>query len=216
MSSRIHLGLDLRGGAHLILQVVVSEAVSAETDNTVARDPAGPEDGQPDLLAGVQAGSATSRKSFAVEGIRQSSRAHAFARCWTPSIPTNTTWPAAARTPAFTLTMKPLVEKALEEKTVQQAIETIRDRVDSLGVSEPKIAAVQPGRQPDSGGTARHQRSGSGQEPSFSRRRGLRFTLWWADLIQDEAAALASVGGALPADQEMVHGSGSAGNRLRR
>ena len=35
--------------------------------------------------------------------------------------------------------MKPLVQKALEEKTVQQAIETIRDRVDSLGVSEPLI-----------------------------------------------------------------------------
>src|ERR1039458_102635 len=35
--------------------------------------------------------------------------------------------------------MKPLVEKALDEKTVQQAIETIRDRVDTLGVSEPLI-----------------------------------------------------------------------------
>ena len=37
MTRRIHLGLDLRGGAHLILEVVVSEAVSAETDNTIAR-----------------------------------------------------------------------------------------------------------------------------------------------------------------------------------
>ncbi len=37
MSSRIHLGLDLRGGAHLILQVKVEEAVSAETDNLVAQ-----------------------------------------------------------------------------------------------------------------------------------------------------------------------------------
>ncbi len=37
MTKRIHLGLDLRGGAHLILQVVVAEAVNAETDNTVGR-----------------------------------------------------------------------------------------------------------------------------------------------------------------------------------
>jgi preprotein translocase subunit SecD len=37
MTDRVHLGLDLRGGAHLILQVVVSEAISAETDNTVGR-----------------------------------------------------------------------------------------------------------------------------------------------------------------------------------
>ncbi len=35
MSNRIHLGLDLQGGAHLILQVQVSEAVNAETDNSV-------------------------------------------------------------------------------------------------------------------------------------------------------------------------------------
>ena len=40
---------------------------------------------------------------------------------------------------SLTLTMKPMVVTALEEKTVQQAIETIRDRVDTLGVSEPKI-----------------------------------------------------------------------------
>ena len=37
ITKRIHLGLDLRGGAHLILQVVVSEAVSAETDSAVGR-----------------------------------------------------------------------------------------------------------------------------------------------------------------------------------
>jgi len=36
MTDRIHLGLDLRGGAHLILQVKVEEAVNADTDNTVA------------------------------------------------------------------------------------------------------------------------------------------------------------------------------------
>jgi len=37
MSKRIHLGLDLKGGVHLILQVMVEEAVNAETDNTVGR-----------------------------------------------------------------------------------------------------------------------------------------------------------------------------------
>ncbi len=32
----IHLGLDLKGGMHLILQVRVDEAISAETDTDVA------------------------------------------------------------------------------------------------------------------------------------------------------------------------------------
>src|ERR671924_2076419 len=35
--SRIHLGLDLKGGTHLILQVQVNEAVNSETDLVVER-----------------------------------------------------------------------------------------------------------------------------------------------------------------------------------
>src|SRR5438270_9845776 len=35
MLSRIHLGLDLKGGTHLILQVQVNDAVNAETDNAI-------------------------------------------------------------------------------------------------------------------------------------------------------------------------------------
>jgi len=31
LTDRIHLGLDLKGGIHLVLQVMVNEAVSAET-----------------------------------------------------------------------------------------------------------------------------------------------------------------------------------------
>src|SRR5437868_13813814 len=35
MQQNIHLGLDLKGGTHLILQVAVNEAVNAETDRIV-------------------------------------------------------------------------------------------------------------------------------------------------------------------------------------
>jgi preprotein translocase subunit SecD len=37
MTDHIHLGLDLKGGIHLVLQVMVQEAVGAETDNAAAR-----------------------------------------------------------------------------------------------------------------------------------------------------------------------------------
>ena len=37
IQQNIHLGLDLRGGTHLILQVQVNDAVNAETDQTVER-----------------------------------------------------------------------------------------------------------------------------------------------------------------------------------
>src|SRR5579871_444816 len=36
ITRRVHLGLDLKGGAHLILQVQVADATNAETDNLVS------------------------------------------------------------------------------------------------------------------------------------------------------------------------------------
>jgi preprotein translocase subunit SecD len=39
----------------------------------------------------------------------------------------------------WTLTMKPVFESDLDKRTIDEAIETIRDRVDALGVSEPLI-----------------------------------------------------------------------------
>src|SRR5215831_15410910 len=37
IQKRIHLGLDLRGGSHLILQVQVQDAVRAQADGTIDR-----------------------------------------------------------------------------------------------------------------------------------------------------------------------------------
>ena len=37
MQNRIHLGLDLKGGTHLVLQVHVAEAVNSTTDRDVQR-----------------------------------------------------------------------------------------------------------------------------------------------------------------------------------
>src|SRR5580698_3817945 len=37
MQQRIHLGLDLKGGTHLILQVQVNDAINADTDREIER-----------------------------------------------------------------------------------------------------------------------------------------------------------------------------------
>src|SRR5271163_430519 len=37
LQDRIHLGLDLKGGTHLILQVQVNDAVNVDSDNAVER-----------------------------------------------------------------------------------------------------------------------------------------------------------------------------------
>ena len=136
LTKRIHLGLDLRGGAHLILQVKVAEAVAAETSNTVSQIQQElkkanlsytqvylPDSTKPDVIRVEGTAPASSN---AVETLLDGKYSNEF------NLSTNAD-------NSFTLTMKPPVLADLEQKTVQQAIEALGDRVNALGVSEPVI-----------------------------------------------------------------------------
>ena len=54
MTNRIHLGLDLRGGTHLILQVQVNDAVNIDSDNAVEILKRFPASGRPGRVAGTR------------------------------------------------------------------------------------------------------------------------------------------------------------------
>ncbi len=133
LTKRIHLGLDLQGGAHLILRVQVQEAVNAETDNTVANL-------QQDLQGQPERSSlqARSQPPDGDADRRSCPGELATVRSTLDSKYSNEYDVSTGSNGSFTLTMKP-TSSAPGEQTVQQAIETIRDRVDSLGVSEPVI-----------------------------------------------------------------------------
>jgi preprotein translocase subunit SecD len=206
LSSRIHLGLDLRGGVHLILQVVVSEAVNAETDNMVTQI-------QQDLktanlsFSQVYKPDPTKPETIRVEGATPAN-ASAVRSLLDSKFSSEYDLSGGGSDTSFTLTMKPLVEKALEDKTVQQAIETIRDRVDSLGVSEPRIEAYGLGANQilvELPGISDMDRVKS----IIQSTARLEIHAVVGGPYQDEAAALASVGGAVPPDEMMVHGSGA-------
>jgi preprotein translocase subunit SecD len=206
IAQRIHLGLDLRGGAHLILQVVVSEAVSAETDNAVGRI-------QQDLKAAnlsftqVYKPDPAKPTVIRLEGTTQAN-ANAVRSLLDNKYSNEYDLAGGGADNTWTLTMKPPVEKALEAKTVEQAIETIRDRVDTLGVSEPLI-----------------QQYGLGDNqilvelPGIDDLDRVKAVLQSTARLEihavvggpypDEAAALASVGGLVPPDEELLHGSGA-------
>jgi preprotein translocase subunit SecD len=137
ISNRIHLGLDLQGGAHLILQVHVSDAVNAETDNTVqdiqqdlkkanltVSQVYKPDPNKPDV---IRVEGATAAQNDAVSSMLGTPK---YANEYDVSSGSDNHW---------TLTMKPVFESDLDKRTVDEVIETIRDRVDALGVSEPLI-----------------------------------------------------------------------------
>jgi preprotein translocase subunit SecD len=134
--SRINLGLDLKGGTHLILQVMVDEAVSAATDNDAARI-------QGDLQQnGMTVGSVTKPDAAHPEKIviagAPVDRAGDIRSVLNQRYG-NQYDIASGENNTFTLTMKPSALDDLRKRTVEQAIEVIRTRVDSLGVSEPVI-----------------------------------------------------------------------------
>ncbi len=136
IQQNIHLGLDLRGGTHLILQVQVNDAVNAETDQTIERlkdalkkknlafgdilklDPAAAP--QSITLRGTDIGAAGDLRSLIADQ---------FGEYDLTSGPDN----------SWIVSLKPAVLQTLKTRAVEQAIETIRNRIDQLGVSEPVI-----------------------------------------------------------------------------
>src|SRR6266700_673618 len=206
LTKRIHLGLDLRGGVHLILQVVVSEAVNAETDNTVARI-------QQDLktakltFSQVYKPDPARPETIRVEGTDPTKGA-AVRSTLDTKYSSEYDVSGGGADNSFSVTMKPNIVRALDEKTVQQAIETIRDRVDTLGVSEPVIQAYGLGDNQilvELPGISDLDRV----KALIQDTSRLEIHAVVGGPYQDEQAALASVGGALPGDQAIVHGSGA-------
>jgi len=206
LTQHIHLGLDLQGGAHLILQVEVKEAVNASTDNVVARvqqdlktanlsftqvmkpqpmnrDLAGKYTGRPEL---VEIDGVAATNTNAVRSLLESKYGNEY------DISGGSTTP-------FTLTMKSLVMKQLEEKTVQQAIETINERVNSLGVSEPKVAPYSLGANQvlvELPGVSDLEKV----KQIINSTARLEIHAVAGGPYQDEATATASLGGTVPPD----------------
>jgi preprotein translocase subunit SecD len=136
LQSRIHLGLDLKGGTHLILQVQVNDAVNADSDRTAERL-------KDDLKTANIAYAEISKPDPAqrpevveIKGVPPES-AGEFRRVVSEKLPEYDLTSGAQN--AWTLTMKPSIATDVRKKAVQQAIETIRNRIDQLGVSEPVI-----------------------------------------------------------------------------
>jgi preprotein translocase subunit SecD len=207
LTQHIHLGLDLQGGVHLILRVQVKEAVGSETDNTLARIEQDLKTAKLSFSQVTKPDPVNSPQTIKVDGINPT-QSGAVRSVLDDKYSNEYDIASAGGESSFTVTMKPNIEKALDERTVQNTIEVIRDRVDTLGVSEPVI-----------------QQYGLGDNQILVELPGISDLDRVKNIIQstarleihavvggpypDEQAALASVGGALPSDEALVHGSGS-------
>jgi preprotein translocase subunit SecD len=207
----IHLGLDLKGGTHLILQVQVKDAINAESDRAVEilkdefnkahityADISKPDPSQPDkiVIKGVPLGSGTQVREIVSDKLPE------FA-------------PSQGADNSQVLTMKPEHVAQLKSDTLDKSIEAIRNRVDSLGVSEPLI-----------------QRNGLGENQILVQLPGVDDPGRVKDIIQstarlelresrasyaNEAEAMqAQPGGILPPNMVLLHGKPEKGGGPER
>ena len=198
---KIHLGLDLRGGVHLVLQVVLEDALNATTDDAVntVRDQAGRKGIQ---VASVQR---TTPTAFAIEGI-EPARVKDMKDVVRDFFRTG--WETRdAGEGKLTVEMNELYQRQVKEQTVQEAIRTLERRVNALGVAEPVIAAT--GNRGDQilvqlpGVTDMEQ-----------AKRVIKTTAQLSlKLVESSSASretlLSATGGKVPDNQEVVSGPGS-------
>jgi len=138
IADRLRLGLDLQGGTHLVLQVNVHDAVNAEADQTIARLRTTLQTRQIPYgsITRIDAADITSAGGIEIQGIPVD-QTTAFRQAldetefnWTYSV---------ADSGAYRLNLRPLPLAEIRQQTLNQSVETIRNRVDGLGVSEPTI-----------------------------------------------------------------------------
>jgi preprotein translocase subunit SecD len=128
---KVRLGLDLKGGVHLVLRVKTDDALRLETDTTVER--------LREALntAGVVVTrlEATSPTNFVVEGLQND---QAFRQA---AVAEETVFERQSGTGGrYTYVMRPNFVNQFREEAVTQALQTIERRVNELGVAEPIVA----------------------------------------------------------------------------
>jgi preprotein translocase subunit SecD len=195
---KIRLGLDLRGGMHLVLQVVTDDALVQTVDDAVqtVREQA---TRQGVTLASVQR---VTPQSFSVEGVEVARMKDMrdllrdfFRDGW------QIREPAEGR---FLVEMTDTFARDVRRRTVQEAIRTLERRVNELGVAEPVIA-----EHGDRGDQILVQLPGV-KDPEQAKRVIKQTAQLSLKIVEDEAssreALLQAHGGQVPANMEIVSG----------
>jgi preprotein translocase subunit SecD len=136
MTDRIHLGLDLRGGTHLILQVQVNDAVNVDSDNALETLKEQLRTKKINYAEITKPDPKSNPDRIVLKGVPPESRSDLLTIVQ-ERLPEYEATPGPENT--WVVSMKPQMLADLKNKAVTQAIETIRNRIDQLGVSEPVI-----------------------------------------------------------------------------
>lgn len=133
VAKRINLGLDLKGGSHLVLQVQVEEAIGQRCDEAID-----------DLTKQLHDKNISFTEIRRVDDthilVRDVADVSSFRDLVSSQFPDWTMTPAAGENSGYLLAMKPSVVADLRTSTMNQTLETITRRINALGLTEPTVA----------------------------------------------------------------------------
>ena len=131
-AEKIHLGLDLRGGIHMVMRVKTDDAVRAEIDLSQERIRAalGEKGLAPQKVA------ADGINALILDGV-DAARTGEIRDLLARQFPQYQI--ASSGQGRLRAQLKPADESGIRDSAVRQALETIRTRVDRFGVAEPNI-----------------------------------------------------------------------------
>jgi preprotein translocase subunit SecD len=204
-AKQLKLGLDLKGGVHLVLRVQTEDALRIHTTTTSEQLR------EALRTAGVVASSVkvTAPESFRIEGI-PSDRDAEFRRLSDDQ--TATTYdrkPGAGG--AYDFVMKPNIANDMRDQAVTQALQTIDRRVNELGVAEPNISRYGQANDqilvqlPGISDVAR-------AKEIISNTAILELKIVEAGPAGTQEALLQTYGGKAPEEMEVVQGSATSGD----
>jgi preprotein translocase subunit SecD len=140
-AKQLKLGLDLKGGVHLVLRVNTDDALKVTT--TAISEQL--RDALKTAAVNVTGITVPAPAAFRVEGVPPDKDAQ-FRQVAGEVAGTNYD-PNPLGGGAYEFRMKPNIERDLREQAVEQAMQTIDRRVNELGVTEPSIARQPQGEE---------------------------------------------------------------------
>ncbi len=133
LKNGLKLGLDLRGGIHLVMQVKTGDALRVEAQDAAEhlKDEA--------RKRGVNIGTLppATAEGFSIQLNDQTEPSKLKDLC--KSALSQTDWQIDERGREWRVSLRTPAKMQIEDQSVRQAVETIRNRVDALGVTEPVI-----------------------------------------------------------------------------
>ncbi len=131
---KVKLGLDLKGGVHLVLRVQTDDVLKLETELTTEH--------LREALTekGVTGPTITAQPPTKVVVGNVTGTSDAAFRAIVKDQQIDQRFDVSGSAPTYTLTLKPSQISTLRESAVQQALQTIERRVNELGVAEPIVA----------------------------------------------------------------------------